>query len=91
MTQLQVIKDALRRKAAYRRVFLADNEDARLVLRDLLRQVMPRTSMLVPGKPDETQANAGAHGLAAGMLRLIFKNDEDLKRQLSELLSQEGS
>ncbi len=87
---LQAIHDRLRRKAAYRAVFLADNDNARLVLRDLVRQVNPKNSLLVPGKPDITQANCGAHALAAGMLKLIWSSDQDLKKEIEELYKQEN-
>jgi hypothetical protein len=87
---IQALQDALRRKTAYRRVFLADTDEARLVLRDIMRQVLPRTSLLCPGKQDVTDANCGAHSLAAGILRTIYSSDEDLKKQIEELYRQEN-
>ena len=87
---IQALQDALRRKTAYRRVFLADTDEARLVLRDIMRQVIPRASLLCPGKQDVTNANCGAHSLAVGILRTIYSSDEELKKQIEELYRQEN-
>ena len=87
---MQAIKDALHRKHAYRRVFLADTDDARLIVRDLMRQIVPKSSLLVPGRPDITQANCGAHSYAAGILKLIHESDEDLHKQIAAMYQHEN-
>lgn len=87
---IQILKDRLNRSQAYKDVFLADTESARLVLRDLMKQADPRTSLFVPGHPDVTANNLGARDMAAGMLRLIFGNDADLRKQISDNYNQEN-
>lgn len=87
---IQALIDRLRRKNAYRAVFLADTESARLVRRDLVRAVFPKTSLLCPGKPDLTAANCGVHSYAAGILHLIHSSDEGLKKEIEELYKHEN-
>lgn len=87
---VQQLIDRLNRSQAYKDVFLADTESARLVLRDLMKEADPRHKLFIPGHADITANNLGARDLAAGMLRLIFGNDADLRKQISENYNQEN-
>lgn len=84
----KILRDALTMRRTYRAVF--GTPQGKIVLRDMAKAASITTSAFTMGSERKTAYDNGARDLVLGILTKIHRTDEDLQRQIEELLIQEN-
>ena len=85
---IKVVHDALTLRRTYRAVF--GTPDGQRVLRDICKASCVISSAYTAANPNQTAYDNGARDLALGILRTLYRSDEDLHLQIAQFYKEQN-